>query len=153
MSEIQQQGAMVDRVGMRFGAGLSAAALVLAFSVDLQIVVPITAAVLSMGALFGPSNTPLAWIYKGLRSTILKKVPPEPEPAAPPRFAQTLGAFVLIASTLILYVYEAEMLGWSFALAVSVLQALLATTGICVGCEMYLLLKRLQQPRGTQGTA
>jgi hypothetical protein len=138
------QRMMVDRNGMRFGAGLSAAVLVLGFSMDLDIVVPIVGVALAIGALAGPAWSPMSLIFKALRASVLRGMKPEPEPAAPPRFAQTLGAFVLAAATLALYVYEAEGFGWGLALVVSVLQALLATTGLCIGCEIYLFMKRLQ---------
>lgn len=141
-------GVMVDRNGMRFGAGLSAAALAIAFAVDLDLVVPIVAAALALGALFGPGNAPLAWIYRALRASILRGVPPEPEPQAPPRFAQTLGAVVLIAASLALFAAEREGLGWALAMLVAVLQALLATTGICIGCEIYVFARRVRT-RGT----
>lgn len=143
----------VDRVGMRFGAGLSAILLVLAFAADLQVMVPIIGVALGIGAAFGPSNSPLSMIYKGLKSSILRSVPADPEPEAPPRFAQLIGALVLAAATIALYVFEAEALGWGLALVVAVLQALLASTGICVGCEMYLLAKRLQTPKPHRGSA
>lgn len=135
---------MVDRNGMRFGAGLSAAAIVVAFAIDLDIVVPIVFVALAIGAAFGPSVSPMSLLFRGLRASILRGMRPDPEPATPPRFAQAVGAFVLAAATLALYVYEREAIGWGLALVVAVLQALLATTGLCVGCEIYLFLKRLQ---------
>lgn len=135
---------MVDRNGMRFGAGLSAAAIVIAFAVDADVVIPIVAVALGIGAAFGPSRSPMSLLFKGLRASVLRGMRPDPEPAAPPRFAQIVGTAFLLASTLALFVYEAEAIGWGLALVVAVLQALLATTGICIGCEMYLLMKRLQ---------
>ncbi len=135
---------MVDRNGMRFGAGLSAAALMLGFAYDLDVVVAIVAGALAIGAAFGPQWSPMSLLFRGLRASVLRGMRPEPEPAAPPRFAQLLGAFMLIAATLALYVYEAEAVGWGLAIVVAVLQALLATTGLCIGCEMYLFMRRLQ---------
>ena len=36
----------------------------------------------------------------------------------------------------------ASVLGWGLALVVAVLAGLSATTGICVGCEIYLFVAR-----------
>lgn len=36
----------------------------------------------------------------------------------------------------------ASALGWALALIVVALAALAATTGICVGCEIYLVIAR-----------
>lgn len=135
---------MVDRNGMRFGAGLSAAVIVIAFAVNADIVVPIVAIALGIGAAFGPAWSPMSLLFKALRASVLRGMRPEPEPAAPPRFAQALGTAVLAAATLALYVYDSEAVGWGLALVVAVLQALLATTGLCIGCEIFLFLKRLQ---------
>lgn len=132
---------MVDKIGMRFGAALSAAVLVLAFAADIEIVVPIVAVALGAGAIFGPSNSPMSLLFRGLKGSILKGVPSDPEPAAPPRFAQTLGFIFLTAASIALWA-DAIGLGWTLALIVAVLQALLGTTGICIGCEMYLLIKK-----------
>jgi hypothetical protein len=133
---------MVDKVGMRFGAALSAAVLVLAFAADIEIVVPFVAAALGIGAIFGPSKSPMSMLFRGLKATLLKRIPADPEPAAPPRFAQTLGFVFLAAASVALWA-DAIGLGWTLALLVAVLQALLGTTGICIGCEMYLIMKKM----------
>ena len=144
---------MVDRIGLRFGAGLSAVVLLAAFAFDLAVLVPIVGVALLVGAVFGPAASPMSLLYRALRATVLRRVRPDPEPAAPPRFAMTLGAFVLAAASLAFFVYEARAVGWGFTLAVAALQVLLAGAGICVGCEIYLLLKRLQTPRSGRGVA
>lgn len=65
----------------------------------------------------------------------------EVEDARPPRFANILGAVVLSASTLA-HVVGLETLGWVLAGMVAALALLAATTGLCVGCEIYKLLAR-----------
>lgn len=143
-----ENGLMVDRNGMRFGAGVSAAVLVIAFALDADVVVPIVAAALALGAAFGPQNAPLGWIYRGLRASLLRGVRPEPEPATPPRFAQALGAVVLTAASVALLAGDAEGLGWGLTMVVATLQALLATTGLCIGCEIYVRSARLRARSG-----
>ena len=128
---------------MRAGAGISAVALLVAMVTDAPAVVVVVFAALAVGALFGPQVSPLGMIYRGIKSTLKLKISKEPEDAAPPRFAQTLGAIFLGLSMLCFYAFDAGGAGWAFAMIVAGLQALLAVSGICVGCEMYLFGKRL----------
>ena len=62
----------------------------------------------------------------------------EPEHEFPPRFAQALGATFLGLATLA-FLLGLPAVGWILTGAVGALQALLATTGICVGCRLYFL--------------
>jgi hypothetical protein len=64
------------------------------------------------------------------------------EDARPPRFANMVGVAFLGAATLA-FVLDAPTLGWTLALIVSALALLAATTGLCMGCEMYRLSARL----------
>ena len=119
---------MVDSAIPRFSQALQAVALAVAYAIDARAVVPILALVL-LGAVFGgPSWNLFGRIYKGLR------LPSgEPEPAAPPRFAQALGAIFLTIGTAGLFFAEPDttaysVLGWGPALAVAVLAGLAATT-------------------------
>jgi hypothetical protein len=119
---------MIDSRIPRFSQAVQAAALVLAFLFDVRAVVPVLAVILALAVLGGPSFNLLARLYQAL------PIPPgEPERAAPPRFAQTLGAIFLALATVGLYAAAEEtmvwwILGWGPALAVAVLAGLAATT-------------------------
>jgi hypothetical protein len=65
------------------------------------------------------------------------------EDARLPRFANVIGAVFLTVSAILLYAGFATV-GWALALIVAALALLAATTGLCVGCEMYMLLARLR---------
>ncbi len=71
--------------------------------------------------------------------------PPETEAEGPPRFAQACG---LAVTTIGLVAFAAagagSAVGWIAVGVVLALSALLALTGICVGCELYLLGQRLR---------
>jgi hypothetical protein len=70
---------------------------------------------------------------------VLRLGPPAlPEHEYPPRFAQALGAFVIGAGT-VAFALGAPQVGWLLVGAVVALQVLLAATGICVGCRLYVL--------------
>jgi len=72
--------------------------------------------------------------------------PTEMEDARPPRFAQFLG-FVVTALALIFFVAAVDVVGYSLTALSFVLAALNASTGLCLGCRAYLLIRRLQSAR------
>jgi Domain of unknown function (DUF4395) len=116
--------------------------LALAFAGDLRIVVPILAVIIGAAALGGPRFNLFAYLYRTL------PIPRgEPEAAAPPRFAQTIGTIFLVTGSIFLYTAEPEStlwwaLGWGPAIAVALLSGLAAATGLCVGCQIYLWMGR-----------
>jgi hypothetical protein len=63
------------------------------------------------------------------------------EDARVPRFANIIGAVFLTVSSILLYASSGSI-GWALALIVAALALLAATTGVCVGCEMYMLIAR-----------
>jgi hypothetical protein len=65
------------------------------------------------------------------------------EDARPPRFANMLGLVFLTAATGLHYA-GAETAGWVLGLLVSGLALLAATTGLCMGCELYRISARLR---------
>lgn len=127
----------IDPRGHRFGAGVSAVALIVAFVANLPWLV--VAALLSIGisAAFGLRYSIYGVIWRRIvRIAHLGRV--EPEHEYPPRFAQTLGSTALILS-LLAFVVGATGVAWILALAVAGLQTLLAVTGYCLGCRLYFL--------------
>lgn len=135
---------MIDSNLPRFSQGLQSGLLALAFLLDLRWVVPVLAIILTLAVVGGPRFNVLAYLYKAL------PVPRgEPEPAAPPRFAQAIGAIFLIVGSASLYGSEAGstvwwVLGWGPALVVAFLAGIAAATTYCLGCEMFLLAQRLR---------
>lgn len=136
---------MVDRNGMRGGAGISAVALLGGFLFAWGPIIPIVGVALGIGSLFGPKAGPLGMLYRWAKGFFKLSIPVEPEEEAPPRFAQTLGFVVLGAGSLFFYVAGSTGVGWVLALLVAGLQALLAATGICVGCEIYNFGRRFRR--------
>ena len=65
------------------------------------------------------------------------------EDSRPPRFANLLGAIFLVAATLA-YAVGVATLGAVLGLAVAALATLAATTGLCVGCELYKFGARIR---------
>lgn len=119
---------VIDSNLPRFSQGLQAVVLALAFLLDWGLAVPIVGVVLLAAVAGGPRYNLLARLYRAL------PIPRgEPEPAAPPRFAQALGTTFLAIGTAGLFIADPEttswwVLGWGPALAVAVLSGLAATT-------------------------
>lgn len=127
----------IDRNAHRWGAGISAVLLLVGFVFDWHAVVPAMAAALGVGPVFGLRYSPLGATYRAIKRTFRLNVGVEPEDEAPPRFAQALGFACLGLGTLAFWPLGWNTAGWALALLVAGLQALLAGTGLCVGCEIY----------------
>jgi hypothetical protein len=65
------------------------------------------------------------------------------EDSRPPRFANMVGVAFLGAATLA-HAVGLTTVGWALGLMVAALALLAATTGLCVGCEMYRIGARLR---------
>lgn len=135
----------VDPRGQRFAAAVTAVALVVvlltapsAFGIGL---LGVQAALFAIAAGLGVQRTPHAWVFR--RFVRPRLAPPQDlEDAAPPRFAQAVGLAFAVAG-LLGYISGATLVGaiaTGFALAAALLNAVL---GLCLGCEAYLLIRRL----------
>jgi len=105
-----------------------------------------TGLAMAASVLGGPKFSLFGRLFKAVRPS-LKVRPGKPEAVAPHRFAEAIGAVFLLAASA-LYFAGATLAGQVLTLMVVGLALLNAAAGICVGCQMYLLLKRMQ-PRTT----
>ena len=135
----------VDPRGPRFGASITvvvlAAALVTAGSPVGLVLIVWQTLVFALGAFIGLYAQPYGVIFRKLICPRLTP-PKELEDAAPPRFAQLVG-FVFLASALIATLAGAAaiaIVAVGFALAAAFLNAVF---NICLGCEMYLISRRI----------
>jgi hypothetical protein len=130
----------IDPRGPRFNQAVLATALLAGFLADVRVVVPLFAFVLVLGAALGPRYGPFLRLYADVIKPRLRP-PAELEDPRPPRFAAAVGVLFLASAT-VAFVAGAPGVGWALALVVAALAGLAATTGLCVGCEVYLLLAR-----------
>jgi hypothetical protein len=133
----------IDPRGPRFSASLTSVVLALAlvtpFPVSVALLVA-QAAVFAVGATQGVQHTPYAHIFRGLVRPRLG-APGELEDPRPPRFAQGLGlGFVGVAVVALLA--GATTVGLVAAGLALVAALLNAVFGLCLGCELYLILRR-----------
>lgn len=136
---------LVDPRGPRFGAAITsvvlAVILVTAPSGLATALLALQTAIFAVGAFGGLRLAPYGLLYKALLRPRLGP-PGELEEEAPPRFAQAVG-FGFAAVGLV-----ALLLGWTgvamAAVAMAFVAAFLnAAFGYCLGCEVYLLLRRV----------
>ena len=130
----------IDPRGPRFNQAVLTVALLVAFLFDVRAVVPVFAVVLLLGAAFGPRYGPFLRLYSSVIKPRLAP-PVDLEDPRPPRFAAAVGVVFLVAAT-VAFAAGAVGVGWVLALIVAALAGLAAVTGICVGCEIYVLLAR-----------
>lgn len=136
----------VDPRGLRFGATLTSIVLVIVLLTGSWALLAAQAVVFGVGAVFGLRYAPYGLIYQTLVRPRLGP-PRELEDEGPPRFAQWVGAvFVLVG--VVGYALSVPVLGLvatAFALVAAFLNA---AFGLCLGCEVYLLIRRFA-PRAT----
>jgi hypothetical protein len=71
------------------------------------------------------------------------EAPTKLEDARPPRFAQFLG-FVFTALALTFFAVGVDVAGYGLTALAFGVSALNASTGLCLGCKAYLLIRRPQ---------
>ena len=146
MSETSSQTATqtgIDPRGPQFAAALTVVVLILALLLPQPwplVVTVIQTVLFAIGAGLGVQRTPHAWLFKNLVRPRLG-APDELEDPAPPRFAQGVGlAFLVVA--LVGYLLGATLVA-QIALGLALVAAVLnAVFRFCLGCEIYLLIKR-----------
>ncbi|CAB4323112.1 MAG: DUF4395 family protein [Actinobacteria bacterium] len=137
-----QAPAPIDPRGPRTNQAVLSCALVIGFVLGAQWVAPLFAVVLFLGAAFGASYGPVLRFFQVVIKPRLSP-PSELEDPRPPRFAASVGVVFLTAASAA-FAAGASTFGWVLSLIVAGLAALAAISGICVGCEMYVLLVRLR---------
>jgi Domain of unknown function (DUF4395) len=140
----------VDPRGQRFAAIVSTVVLALALILTSGWLLAAQAVVFGIGAVFGLKYAPYGQLFRWL---VLRRVlrlgpPTELEPAAPPRFAQAVG---LVISLIGVAGYAAGVTALGIAATAAALAAafLNAAFGYCLGCEMYLLIRKIWPARQT----
>ncbi|GGU44463.1 DUF4395 domain-containing protein [Nocardioides albus] len=146
MSETSSQTATqtgIDPRGPQFAAALTVVVILLALLLPQPwalVATVIQTVLFAIGTGLGVQRTPHAWLFKKFVRPRLG-APDELEDPAPPRFAQGVGlAFLVVA--LAAYVLGATLVA-QIALGLALVAAVLnAVFRFCLGCEIYLLIRR-----------
>jgi disulfide bond formation protein DsbB len=138
----------IDPRGPQVAAAITAVVLVVVLLLPgpwAAVLAGIQAVLFAIGATRGVQHTPHAWLFRTAVRPRLS-APHDLEDPAPPRFAQGVGlAFTLVA--LVGFASGVTLLG-QVAIGLALVAALLnAVFGLCLGCELYLILKRFSAAR------
>ncbi|MGE5289313.1 MAG: DUF4395 domain-containing protein [Micromonosporaceae bacterium] len=135
----------VDPRGQRFAALISTIVLALVLITGSVWLLAVQAAVFAVGALLGLTYAPYGLAFRWLvRSRI--GPPAELEAEAPPRFAQAVGAVISLIGVAG-YASGASALGIAATAAALAAAFMNAAFGYCLGCQMYLIIRRIRPAR------
>jgi hypothetical protein len=139
----------IDPRGPRFGASITSLLLLIivflgldAATVDaaFYLLIAVTA-LFAIGAIFGLSKHPYGFIFRKFVRPRLA-APTELEDPRPPKFAQAVGLFVASVG-IVLHLAGVEF-GVAYAAGAAFIAAFLnAAFAYCLGCQIYLGLKRI----------
>jgi hypothetical protein len=142
---------LIDVRGPRFGAAITTAVLATALVVQGAVGIGLVAwqwLTFLISTVAGLAWSPYGNLFRFVKRRFELGPAPDVETEGPPRFAQACGLAVATIA-LVLFAVGATTAGWVAVGIVLALSALLALTGICVGCELYLLGQRARRRNRT----
>jgi len=145
---------LIDVRGPRVSAAMTATVLLTALVVRGPIGTGLVAwqwAAFATSTLFGLAWSPYGNVFRAVKRRFDLGPPPAIELEAGPRFAQACG-FAVTTVALAGFALGAPLVGWIAVGVVLALSLLLATTGLCIGCELYVIGQRVRD-RARQLTA
>ena len=140
----------VDPRALRFSAAATASVLVIALLI-VGLVRPLALGLLaSQVAVLGfTAFVSVHWsVWAQLFARVIwPRISPTTElvDARPARFSQLIG-FVLTAAALLGFVIGVDAIGYALTAVALVGAGIDATTGVCLGCRIYVLARRLHRP-------
>lgn len=134
----------IDPRGPQLAAGVTAVVLVAALATSPGpvgvVLMGLQAVLFAIGLVRGVQHTPVSWAFRTLVRPRLGP-PAHLEDAAPPRFAQAVGLVFAVVG-LGGFLTGVDAVGY-VAVALALVAALLnAVFRFCLGCELYLLIRR-----------
>lgn len=137
--------ALVDSKVPRGKAAFHAILPALAFLVGGKagpVIAGATGLLMAVSVVGGPRYSVFGALFRTVVRPLLRIGPGKPEEVAPHRFAEAIGAVLLIVAGAVGLAAAPDIIWKSISLLVAALAALNWIAGICVGCQMYLLIKR-----------
>ena len=130
----------IDPRGPRFAAVITVVVLAVVLITRSAWLLGFQALVFGIGAVAGLRWAPYGLVYRYLIRPRLGP-PAETEAAAPPRFAQAVGAVMAVAGV-IGYATGAVVVGMVFTAVALAAAFLNAAFNYCLGCQVYLFIQR-----------
>ena len=139
---------MIDPRGPRFGAWITTVVLVAALLVSnapavAGLVLAVQAIVFALGS---RGRSPYQLVFKTVVRPRLRP-PAELEDERPPRFAQVVGLGFAVTGAISFFA-GASVAGQVFTGMALVAALLNASIGLCLGCELYLIYRRVTTNKG-----
>ncbi len=131
----------IDPRGQRFAAVISTIVLAVVLITGSGWLLAAQAVVFGVGAVFGLRYAPYGLAFRWFVRPRLGP-PAELEPEAPPRFAQGLGLVISVVGVAG-YATGVTALGIVATAAALAAAFLNAAFGYCLGCQIYLLIRRI----------
>jgi hypothetical protein len=138
--------AVVDSKIPRGKAAFHAVLPALAFLVGGRagpVIAGLTGAIMALSVVGGPRYSLFGLLFRKVVRPALGIGPGKPEEVAPHRFAEAVGALMLLVAGAAGLAGAPAPIWKGITLLVAALAALNWFAGICVGCQMYLLFKRM----------
>jgi hypothetical protein len=135
----------IDPRGPRFAALITTAVFIVVLITSSAWLLAAQAVVFAIATVFGLRYAPYGLIYRWLVRPRLGP-PTELEDEAPPRFAQGVGLLFAVVGV-IGYGTGTTLLGILATAAALVAAFLNGAFGLCLGCELYLLIRRIMPAR------
>jgi len=131
----------IDARGPRFGAAVTTVVLAVVLVTGSAWLLAWQTLAFALGAAGGPARSPYGWVF---RTLVRPRIGPPTafESPQPPRFAQAVG-LVFAVLGLAGYALGPQWLGLAATGAALAAAFLNAAFGYCLGCEMYLLVRRV----------
>jgi Domain of unknown function (DUF4395) len=139
----------IDPRGPRFGALITMVVFAIVLITGSVWLLAAQAVVFAAGAILGLGKSPYGLAYKYLVRPRLGP-PSELEAEAPPRFAQAVGLVISIIG-IIGFAVGLRPLGLVAAALGLIAAVLNGVFGLCLGCEMYLMIRRARPAQAGAG--
>ncbi|QFQ95426.1 DUF4395 domain-containing protein [Streptomyces phaeolivaceus] len=131
----------IDVRGPRFGAAVTTVVLAVVLITGSAWLLAWQTLAFALGAAGGVGRSPYGWFFRTLVRPRLG-APTAFEAPEPPRFAQAVGLVFAVVG-LVGFTVGPEALGLAATGAALAAAFLNAVFGYCLGCEMYLLVRRV----------
>lgn len=141
----QRAAGWIDPRGQRFAAAITALVLAIALVLQNPWLLLAQAVVFAITVAAGPAKGPYGLLYQRLVRPRIK-APDELEDPRPPRFAQLVG-LIFAGVGVIGFLSGVWVLGLVATACAFVAALLNAVIGFCLGCELYLLGRRVLPSR------
>lgn len=134
---------MVDPRQPRVGQFVTGSLSLIAYVFQVPAIFPVLMVTLALACFGGPRFNIYVPLFRAVKKALRWGPPAELEEAAPPRFANLCGFGFQGAATVAYFALGWVGVAYALDVIVAALALLASTTGLCVGCEVYVIGRRI----------